>query len=273
MKQLFQLYRKVNLLSIDVACGAVVCAMFFAKLLNVVIGPYGLACLGLTVWIIYTSDHLFDVWSLKYPASTDRHQFHQKHFTLLTILLLLAAAVDLILSFFINTLVFQWGLGLTAVVSLYFLIQSQLKSFKELVGALLYSAGILLPSLPLAEHPITSFPIYLIGQFVITVLINLILFSWFDHSLDLQDHRSSLVTVLGNRCGKILLSGLFMVQGFLSGYLIVYSNYSMAAAVLVMMNLVLFIIFAGEGYFSVQARYRYAGDAIFFFPWIYVLMG
>ena len=57
---LFRFYRFINILSIDVAIGAVVNARFFAHLFGVPILHQGLISLGLAIWIIYTTDHLLD---------------------------------------------------------------------------------------------------------------------------------------------------------------------------------------------------------------------
>jgi len=271
MAKLVQLYRILNLLSLDVASGAVVSALFFARLMNVHVRPFGFVCLGLTVWIIYTADHLFDVWTIKIPASTARHKFHQDNFKLLRIVLLTMITVDLILTVFIETPVFHWGLGLTGIVCLYFIVQSKLKFVKEFVGALLYSAGILLPSWPVAEKPLSPLILLLMGQFLITALINLILFSWFDYQRDLQDRRESLVTFLGHRIGKFLLIGLFLVQGSITVYLRMHSQDPVVVMVFAMMNLVLVFIFWESNFFSLDDRYRYAGDAVFFFPLIYLV--
>ena len=115
MKLLFQFYKALNLLSLDVAVGAMISALFFARILTVSIFPADIVCLGLTVWMIYTVDHLFDARRIKGTASTERHRFHQDHFGVLLPLLALAAAGDLGLAFFIRTSVFQWGIYLAGV--------------------------------------------------------------------------------------------------------------------------------------------------------------
>jgi 1,4-dihydroxy-2-naphthoate octaprenyltransferase len=109
------------------------------------------------------------------------------------------------------------------------------------------------------------------GQFLITALINLILFSWFDYQRDLQDRRESLVTFLGHRIGKFLLIGLFLVQGSITVYLRMHSQDPVVVMVFAMMNLVLVFIFWESNFFSLDDRYRYAGDAVFFFPLIYLV--
>src|SRR5260221_9904362 len=123
MKKILATYRIINILSLDVAAGAVVSASFFARIFNVTILPQGLISLGLTVWIIYTADHLLDAKKLKQAASTERHRFHQQHFNILSVAMLLAMLVDFTQIYFIRNVVFRAGLWLSFIVAIYFLVQ------------------------------------------------------------------------------------------------------------------------------------------------------
>src|SRR6478609_2759298 len=109
MKHLIKFYRLINILSIDVALGSVCCAAWFAEIFEAALKPYAWMSLGLTVWIIYTADHLLDARKINEPASTKRHRYHQKNFTLLLCILLFAVLVDLIFVFLLRRIVFQWG--------------------------------------------------------------------------------------------------------------------------------------------------------------------
>src|SRR5882724_140090 len=139
MKKLFQAYRLLNILSIDVTAGAVISASFFACIFDVTVLPYGLISLGLTVWIIYTTDHLIDARKVKQLASTERHRFHQQHFKLLLSLLIIAVAADAVQLIFIRKVVLIEGLVLASIVGVYFALQRYLRFLKEIFGALLYS--------------------------------------------------------------------------------------------------------------------------------------
>ena len=66
MRAGLRFYQYINILSLDIAAGAVISAVFFAQIFNVQIKPYGLLALGLTVWIIYTVDHLRDAKKIKH---------------------------------------------------------------------------------------------------------------------------------------------------------------------------------------------------------------
>src|SRR5688572_9142526 len=99
MPGLIRFYRLMNILSIDVVAGATVSALFFAKIFDVQVRPFGLLALGVTVWAIYTLDHLRDAKKIRHEASTERHRFHQRHFKVLTVLLCAAVLIDIVLVF------------------------------------------------------------------------------------------------------------------------------------------------------------------------------
>ena len=109
MKGIVDAYRFLNMLSIDVALGAVVCGAFFARIVDIHVRPQGLAALGITVWIIYTVDHLLDVRRMRQEASTERHLFHQRHLRTLSVWVIVAIVLDTIMVLFIRREVFVWG--------------------------------------------------------------------------------------------------------------------------------------------------------------------
>lgn len=260
-------------MSIDVAAGAVCCAAWFALLFGAHVKSYAFISLGLTVWIIYTVDHLLDVARVKVPASTERHRFHQRHFTTLLIVLAIVILADVVSAFFVRKVIFQWGLALAAAMIIYFLIQRHLIYVKEVVVALLFSCGVLLPSLSLTE----SFPneeiLLVMGSFVLTALINLILFSWFDQASDYNDNRASFATQVGERKTKRVIVLLFILNSMLMILSVILIRESlMHVALILFMNIILFFLFNQKKYFEVNDRYRIVGDSIFFIPLLYIIL-
>src|SRR4051812_9025759 len=155
MNMLSRAYRFLNIISVDVALGAAVGALFFARIFDAPIKSYGVLSLGLTVWIIYTADHLLDAKKITETASTERHRFHQRNFKVLFIALMVASLVVSILIFFIRRPVFIGGLLLSVIVIIYLMLQRYLKFVKEFVGALLYSGGVMLAPLSLMNKPLS----------------------------------------------------------------------------------------------------------------------
>jgi hypothetical protein len=271
MQRLLELYRLLNILSLDVAAGAVTSALFFAKLLNVRILPYGLIALALTVWIIYTVDHLRDAVSISYQASSRRHRFHQQHFKLLIVVLGIAVVADSIVIFFMRKPVLEWGLMLGIIVILYLIVQRYLRVLKELFVAILYTCGVLLPSLSITSLEMNYIHAALIIQFTLIAWINLLIFSWFDYEQDLMDKQISFATISGKRLTTGLIWVLSIVQ-LLVGILYWKKDvYYMSAILFGLMNIVLLLIFWKFNRSHKNDSFRLLGDAVFYIPGIYLL--
>lgn len=272
MQNLVRVYRLLNILSIDVAAGAVVCALFFAKIFDVSVIPFGLISLGLTVWIIYTADHMLDAYKIQRPASTERHRFHQQHFKKLFVFLIIAMVIDAIQLAFIRKVVLYQGLALAVIVVVYFLAHRYLKFFKEVIGAALYSGGVLLIPWSVNSGIASAYQLLLIAQFAMTALINLFLFSWFGLHQDEKDNHSSYATVMGYSATKYSIAILFFVQFFVSVIQFELGIYFLPVIILLLMNLLLLIIFSQRSFFEIHDRYRLLGDAVFLLPLIYLLV-
>jgi 4-hydroxybenzoate polyprenyltransferase len=267
---MFRLYKYLNILSIDVALGAVCCALWFASIFETTLKPQALIVLGLTVWMIYTTDHLLDAKRMKGPASTERHRYHQQYFSRLLIILFVVAAADLLFVFFIRKTVFQWGLILSGTMVVYFLLQQHLKYVKELIVALLFSCGVLLPAWAVSQKPIDLSLMLIISQFMLTALLNLLLFSWFDRHKDMQDRRESFVTLAGETKARRILELVFLLNTVFMVLAIIYMPDQ--AVILLLMNATLIFMFVRPQYFQKHDRFRIVGDGVFLIPILYWLL-
>ncbi|MGC4023366.1 MAG: hypothetical protein QM734_16170 [Cyclobacteriaceae bacterium] len=257
-------------MSLDIVAGAISSTLFFAKFFQIKILPSGLIALSLTVWIIYTADHLIDAKRIKGQAASERHRFHQKYFKTLVIFLSIAFIIDLIQLFFIRKQVFVGGIFLALIVAIYFLIQGYLKFLKELMGAILYTGGILLIPLSVKNSLLSQAQIILIVQFFVIALTNLILFSWFGISQDELDNHKSFATTFGNLITKRIVTLLLICTLGLSIYN--FQNAPIEVLILVAMSLILGLILVIKDWSANEDRYRLLGDAIFLIPLIYVLI-
>jgi hypothetical protein len=268
MTHLLKVYRYLNLLSVDVALGAVCCALFFAKILHVHILPYGLLSLALTVWIIYTADHLLDARKIKTKASTERHAFHQQHYNPLIKTLILALLLNGVLLFFIREQVLAGGIVLASGVGMYLLVHRYMHVLKEAVIAVFYTMGILLPSITVTSVPFTDLPWTVIIQFLLLALSNLLVFSWFDYEKDVRDNTSSFVTNIGKRKTSVCIWLLVLLICVLTSF----STLLPASLLLVTMVVWFACIFSCPGWFAEKDRFRLMGDAVFMLPALYLLL-
>ncbi len=271
MAKLFRAYRWLNILSIDVAAGAVICAYFFSRMAAVSIRPAGLAVLGLAVWSIYTCDHLIDARHLQRMASTERHRFHQVHFLNLLIAVLLTLSVICFLLFFIKPEVFLWGQILLALVIVYMVINRYLNYLKELMVAILYCAGIFLPTLAQSD---LRFQFLMKPEsviFLLLVLLNLFLFSWYETDQDKEDGHQSFALHFGPQFTKLVVVALFLLQGTALTFLFLQSKTLAIPLVMLMMTVGLLLLLLFPSWFKHAERYRLLGDAVFIFPLILFL--
>lgn len=271
MHSIIRFYHLLNTLSLDIVSGAVISALFFAKIFQVSIRPYGLISLGLTVWIIYTIDHLRDAKNISHQASSERHQFHQRNFRILTIGVGLALLLDVLTIFFIRKQILEWGLILFGVVVLYLIGQRSLRFAKEAFIACLYSCGVLLPSLALTEIHLDPSHYLLITQFGIIAWINLLMFSWFDHASDQQDNQNSFVTIFGKSATQISLIALVVLNFCLAAIQASVYGTTLPVFILLLMNTTLLMVFLFRNRLAKNDLYRLLGDAVFLLPVLFLL--
>lgn len=263
---LLRLYRYLNILSVDVALGAVCSAAFFSRIFHVQIRTAGLFALALTVWIIYTVDHLLDARKIQYQASTERHHFHQQHSKLLWALVLVAIGIVMILIFFIRKPILVWGVAGGALMIVYLAAQQYLKFMKEIFIAVLYTCGVLLPSMAVTQLPVNEWPWLLIVLFSTTALINLFLFSWFDWEDDARHQAVSFVTVFGKTISGWVIRVLFVGIGIGIFFMGAQHHQFM----LLGMNVILLFLFLFSDLVRRYEVFRLLGDFIFILPILFV---
>jgi hypothetical protein len=263
-------YHTFNLLSLDVALGAVISAAFFGRILHVSLLPQGLALLGIIVWLIYTADHLLDAWSMRETATSERHRFHQENFITILIVFFIAGVVAVGLMFLIRVQVITTGMTFGALVIVYLLVNRWLKYFKELTGSLLYVGGVMLPSWSLHTQPLSDYQLTIIVIFTLIVLTNMLIFARFSIEEDILNRQKSLATIMGIRSMNTLIT-IVCVMCFGAMVYQAIQDITPDLVVLMIMELILVTVFVFK-YFRYNDRYRVYGDAIFLLPAVLVIV-
>lgn len=264
MKGMGRAYVYISTLSIDVVAGAVAGGAFFARLFDVILPLPVYVVLALTVWIVYTLDHLRDARRIQGRAATVRHAFHQTHFKGISIAVALVAGLNVCLIWFLRDRVLLPGTALGAVVVLYLVFQHRLRFLKEVIVAALYTAGILLPVYAFGHPDPSALQGIAIVKYFITALMNLLLFSLFDFEKDTRQGQESFVTWFGPRQTTItiiILGALNIVTGYW-----LWSSLPVVAIMFVAMNLSLLAVLMLRRRFAVNDLYRMLGDAVFYLP-------
>src|SRR5690606_14426073 len=271
MSYALKTYRLLNSLSIDVAAGAVICALFLAEILRSRPGTPALIMLGLTVWIIYSADHLLDARRIEREAVTHRHSFYQRHFQVMVAMTVVAIIADGLLAMRIRPAVFQAGLILATPVGIYLVAQRFFVSIKELLGAILYTGGVGLPAyIFMGERSLALNQGIFISAFFLVAWANLLLFSYFDYESDMNNTQASFATRWGLQVTRNVIVVVLVLGIGLCAYLMIADRF-LPALILLAMNVVLLVLMCYPVYFLQGDRFRFVGDSIFLIPLIAVL--
>lgn len=237
--------------------------------------------LPLTVWLIYTSDHLLDARRIGPGSATYRHQFHYRHFRALALLVILTGFVAcvLILGFLPQSLLATGAwLGAAALVHLACAQWIGFRAYPaEAVIALLYTAGIwfgpLLAAQPGTQSPASAPEIQAcIALFALSAFTNLLVFSLFERETDAHETPNRMVVLLGLNASRALLYGCGLLAAIPAGYLLWNSMYAAgnSSAVLPGIALLMFaavlipqFVYGLRNHFARDERYRAVCDGVF----------
>lgn len=286
MNSPFQLFRKaysfIQNISLDVVFGAIAMAWLVAKSFRVEVIQEVYVILGLSVWVIYTLDHLLDARKIGDNARTRRHIFHQKYFGALAIGVIIAVGSIFLLCFrYLPDPTWNWGFAVAGFSGIHLILANVLSAskskwlLKELGVAFNYTAGVFVPAASLKPE-LEYIDYFLFGLLLGVAIMNLIMYSFFDYRKDKKQGQMSIAIVLGVDNVKTVLYALsvaLMSIGLL-GLLYfpdanLYQLFFVCLMVCITMFYFLMILFIDTRYIS--ESYRRVGDLVFMIPFVLLL--
>ncbi len=274
-----RLYRLMRILSLDVVLGAVASGSLVVWWLGQPMPWVWWVALPLSVWVIYTTDHLLDAYRLRERASTARHRFHYRYFRPLVVAWGLGLGSCLSWIPWLAPLeLWVFGLGMGGLVLLHlglvYLVGDRTSWLftKELGVGGIYSAGVWGAPLVFAWGQWSVTTLYLFGQFALMALINLLAFSLYERHIDERDGHTSFVRAIGPQQARRLIGGLAVLVVGLGGGAWTTAPATQQGSLLGVQGLfalmlgVLLGVSYYEAWFAWRERYRVWGDLVFWFP-------
>lgn len=269
----------INWLSLDVVLGAMAGMLFFSRLLHVSLDWKMDLLLGLSVWVIYTADHLLDSKGKAELDLSPRHQFHARNFKTLGAIVLLAMAIGLLGA--IQVLGWSqelyWSIGLALLIAGSMVLirwgGEKMNGWKELSTAIYYGLGVSwIPMLRAHALDLNWKYGLLVGLFISLAFVNLLMLSCLDREQDKQAGFPSAALLLQPDKLTLKIRQLTIVLIVLSGLvlLLLPSFYRVFASLLLGMLLLHYVIFFDKRLEPEQVRRR--TEAVFLLPWILVLV-
>lgn len=264
----------INTYSILVALGSLCCYLFFSKFYEVSVNNYVAIGLAIGVWVIYTLDHLLDGIQLKDRAIALRHKTHFHNRKQILIVLFISCIFLLVLAFKIPPKYYS-AIGALLIASAFhflinYLLPVSLKKIfflKEVFIALVVTVGFAF--VPLLEvdwyfHFSTYYPVFATLFFL--NLANLMLFSYYDKSIDEETDTLSIAGFYSDKALKIFIYSALAISMGLSVYLLVNGSDLVSVVPFLLMQLTLALVCHFDSVFRRYDRYRFYGDLIYVYP-------
>lgn len=211
----FQYY--AEMLSLDVCIGAMGSGAVAQAIYRSRMKAAWWWILPLSVWVIYTADHLFDAWKLRGNAVNARHKFHHDHFTLLACLAAIAALVSFLGAlYYLRDLVVLGGLlvGAFALLHIVLAFWGRVRIGKELSVAVIYTFGVWYAPVANRSTELNVFSVAAVVVFAVAALQNLFMNSIIEYDLDHAEGQTFAAAVLPHHALRHFILGISALAAF-----------------------------------------------------------
>ena len=196
MNPSIRLWQWPNILAIDTALVAILWQLGLVRALNTEIGWAASAVLGLSVWLTYVADRLFDVRSREKVALFSlRHQFAKRYHQALWYVWFVLLAMNLLLARKLTAMQLKNGCLLLLFCLIYTILNQKLSRHffpKEICVALIYASGVII-FMPVA------YPLGFFGVFALLCLLNCLMIGAREKVIDAKMHVHSIATLVAER--------------------------------------------------------------------------
>jgi 4-hydroxybenzoate polyprenyltransferase len=237
--------------------------------------------LALTVWILYTGDHILDAWKHRKRPQRELHKFIFRHRRNLIWFMGVITVVDLLLVFnLLSTAYLKYGMALAGLVLLFYATRHLLRRNRilfipgELFVLVLYMAGTWLGPFVSRTEPLHSTQALIALMFGLVLFMNLGIISLYDIHIDSRLGIVTLARTLGPKATRNLLVGTGMVIYLLAILqLMVFGMDRLFRFPLILsaMATLLLMVLLMPSYFRKNDYYRWAADAVLYLGFLGLL--
>lgn len=273
---LFRIYKKANVLSLDIVLGALLSAAFANAVFAYQAEWWYYMILASSVWLVYTMDHIVDSLKNKEKTTSKRHLFYFVNLkSIIVFVALISLLVANLIFFFAPLSLVFFGIFVGSVSLVYLVVLLKKPNFwlpKELLVALIYTLGIW--GFPIVlYHSIGLEDLIFPFIFFLLVLFVLLFYSVVDLEEDIANGFLGILSVLPKSSAERLLIMIltFEIIGFLFlQYFFLWNEilpFSLIYFVMISMN---FALYFYRNRLKSNGVYRIVGESIFFVPGIVI---
>jgi len=276
------IYRRIHFLSLDIVAGALASSCIAAGLFDSSPDWAWWLSLAMTVWILYTGDHILDAWKHRKSPQRELHRFIFRNRRNLLWFLGVVTVADLLVVFnLLETAYLKFGMVLAGGVLLFYATRHLFRRNRiffipgELFLLLLYMAGTWLGPFVSRAEPVHSTQALVSLMFALVLLMNLGIISLYDIRIDSRLGIVTLARTLGQKATRNLLVGTGIIVYLLAALQLMvfgmdrlfrFPLFLSAMATLLLMVLLM------PSYFRKNDYYRWAADGVLYLGFL-ALMG
>lgn len=205
-----------EMLSLDVCIGAIGSGAVAQTIFRARMKQAWWWILPLSVWVIYTADHLFDAWKLRGNAVNARHKFHHDHFSLLASLAAIAALASFFGAlYYLRDLVVLGGMlvGTFALLHIVLAFWGRVRVGKEVSVAVIYTFGVWYAPMANRTAELNVFTVAAVVAFTVAALQNLFMNAIIEYDLDHAEGQTFATAVLPHHALRNIIYTLSAMAG------------------------------------------------------------
>lgn len=236
----------------------------------------------MTVWVLYTGDHLLDAWKHRKSSQREMHNFIFRKKGILIYILGVVCVADLIVVFnFLDPAMLKAALLMVGAVFLFYAMRHIFRSNKflfipgEMIILLIYLAGTWMGPYISRTLPLSSGHILILLMMTGVLLLNLGVISLYDVKIDSRLGISTLAGSLGKKTTRKLMIGtavLVFLMAVLQFMVYGTERFTQFALILSAMAGLLLWVLLSPSLFRKNEAYRLVADAVLYMGFLSFLI-
>jgi len=201
-----RIYHFIRLFSLDIIAGALAAVVYSSSVMGIELPRTYFTVLALTVWLIYTADHLLDGAKTRGKSSSETHNFFYTYKIPIILIFLLVLIFTFRLSMYrLDQKIIEFGMAPFVAVIIYLLLNRYYGNapkwffIKEVWISFIYTLAIWGGAVIYAGDIISPAQLLLIGSFGLIIFGNVLIYSIYERDSDSADDNKSIVRDFGLR--------------------------------------------------------------------------
>jgi 4-hydroxybenzoate polyprenyltransferase len=265
-----RIYYFIRLFSLDIIAGAMASLIFSSTVMGIELPRSYYTVLALTVWLIYTADHLMDGAKTRGKSDSEARNFFYTYKIPIILVFLMVLVFTFRLSMYrLDEKIIEFGMAPAVAVIVYLLLNRYYGSapkwffIKELWIALIYTLAIWGGPVIQAGDIVNPTQILLIVSFFLVIFGNVLIYSIYERETDIRENNKSLVRDFGIRAAvnTAVFSLALSMLSALSAYIFLHSELIFCLPIVLIASSMLLII-SFPGVFLQKKLYGIIADII-----------